>query len=81
MFRDVTVTSCGWLNIPDVVKMQPVKYTVGSQVTIFGCMSGFYSDGSTKVYMCESTGYQTAAWTPTIGYNCICQYLVNYDST
>jgi hypothetical protein len=65
------VTSCGWLNIPDAIRQQPVSYTVGSQVSIVGCMSGFLESGSTYVYLCQSTGYQSAIWSPsTIGVQC-----------
>jgi hypothetical protein len=74
-FNACAVASCGWLNIPNAVRQQPISYTVGSQVSILGCMNGFmeYGSSSSYVYMCQSTGYQTAAWTPSIAVSCVCK--------
>jgi hypothetical protein len=72
----VYATSCGWLNIPYSIRGEPPSYMVGSQVTILGCMPGFKLWGTSGnqyiySYSCQSTGYESAVWSPNIDISCV----------
>jgi len=69
----LAVVSCGWLDIPFSVRQGELRYTVGSHVTVIGCMPGYKMTGVQTTYVCEATSSTSATWSPNIAQTCYCE--------
>ena len=60
----VSVLTCGWPDMPNVIKEEPISYYPGSVITITGCRHGYIMDGPTT-YTCQANEDGNAAyWDP-----------------
>ena len=69
------VASCGWLNVLNAVKQQPISYLVGSEVTIVGCRDGYTLRGRDEKYTCFSAADGMGEYSPRVNVECVCKYI------